>query len=234
MDWLKKIIGKNGNKKEITLDAQKIAKLYYLATVDTKTQLYNYRYFLSELKHEIAISERYGRTLSLALIDIDDFKKINDTYGYLRGDEVLQMIATIIKSNIRETDIAARFGGEEFVVLMPETSEEEAEKLANRLRELIMADQFLSKYHITVSIGVAQNFPVKKETPIETKSLYARFMPRNQGKEIDKEKEETLFDKANLALRYAKEHGKNLVASYSKISKVSFLANIKKTIEESN
>ncbi|MGB9708110.1 MAG: GGDEF domain-containing protein [Candidatus Pacearchaeota archaeon] len=231
MDWIKKVLGKNGDKKEITLDGQRIAKLYYLATVDTKTQLYNYRYFASELKHELAISERYGRPLSLILIDIDDFKKINDTYGYLRGDEVLQMVATLIKSNVRETDVAARFGGEEFVVLMPETSEGEAEKMADRFRRIIMADQFLFKHHITVSIGVAQNFPVSREAPVETKSLYSQFMPR--GKQQGKEKDEnTLFDKANVALKYAKEHGKNVVASYSKISKVSFLSNIKRSVEE--
>ncbi|MCX8193818.1 MAG: GGDEF domain-containing protein [Candidatus Pacearchaeota archaeon] len=227
MDWLKKILGQNGDKKEITLDAQKIAKLYYLATVDTKTQLYNYRYFNSSLKHELAISERYGRPLSLMLIDIDDFKKINDAHGYLRGDEILQLVATIIKSNIRETDIAARFGGEEFVVLMPETKEEEAEKMAERLRGLIMADKFLFNYHVTVSIGVAQNFPIEKEN-IEMKSLYSRFMPKNKEKE---NKDHTLFEKANVAIKYAKEHGKNKVIAFSRISKNAFLENIKRTIE---
>ncbi|MEM4152588.1 MAG: GGDEF domain-containing protein [Candidatus Pacearchaeota archaeon] len=227
MDWLKKILGQNSDKKEITLDAQKIAKLYYLATVDTKTQLYNYRYFSSEFKHELAISERYGRILSLIIIDIDDFKKINDNYGYLRGDEILQLVATIIKSNIRETDIAARFGGEEFVVLMPETKEEEAEKMAERLRNLIMADKFLFNYGVTVSIGVAQNKPLEKEN-VEIKSLYERFMPKNK----EKSNEQTLFEKANIALRYAKEHGKNKVVAFSKICKNAFLENIKKAVED--
>lgn len=228
MDWIKKILGKNGDKKEITLDAQKIAKLYYLATVDAKTQLYNYRYFSSEFKHELAISERYGRALSFILIDIDDFKKVNDTYGYLRGDEILQMVAMLIKSNIRETDIAARFGGEEFVILMPETREEEAERLAERIRGYILADKFLSKYHITVSIGVAQNLPIKREGAAQMKSLYSQFMPQKQKKE----NEFDLFEKANAALRYAKEHGKNQVASFSRIQNFSLLENIKKSVEE--
>ncbi len=230
MDWIKKILGQNGDKKEITLDAQKIAKLYYLATTDTKTQLYNYRYFSSELKHELAISERYGRPLAFVLIDIDDFKKVNDTYGYLRGDEVLQMVATLIKSNVRDTDVAARFGGEEFVILMPETREEEAEKMADRLRGMIMADQFLFKHNVTVSVGVAQNFPVEREVK-EMKSLYSQFMPRGQEKNSEKD-EKTLFEKANIALRYAKEHGKNQTVSYSKIQRTSLLKNIKKTVEE--
>lgn len=229
MDWVKKIFGKRDIKdiKEITLDAQKIAKLYYLATIDTKTQLYNYRYFHSVIKHELAISKRYNRPLSLMLIDIDDFKKINDTYGYLRGDEILQFVATIIKSNIRETDIAARFGGEEFVVLMPETHEEEAEKMAERIRGLIMADKFLFNYHITVSIGVAQNLPIGKEST-EIKSFYTQFMSKNKVKENG---EQTLFEKTNIAVRYAKEHGKNKVVAFSKISKNAFLENIKKTVE---
>lgn len=230
MDWLKKIFGDlKKNDKEITLSAQQISKLYYLATTDTKTQLYNYRYFSSELKHELAISERYGRPLSLIIIDIDDFKKINDTYGYLRGDEILQLVATIIKSNARETDVAARFGGEEFVILMPETKEEEAEKMAERLRSLIMADKFLFNYHITVSIGVAQNFPVEQKEVVENKSLYSRFMPKGKEKE---QNEHGLFEKANIALKYAKEHGKNRVVSFSKISKMAFLENIKKSIED--
>lgn len=231
MDWIKKILGKNGDKKEITLDAQKIAKLYYLATVDTKTQLYNYRYFSSELKHELAISERYGRPLSFILIDIDDFKKINDSYGYLRGDEILQMVATLIKSNVRDTDVAARFGGEEFVILMPEIREEEAEKMADRIRGIVMADQFLFKHGITVSIGVAQNFPVEKEAPIEVKSLYSQFMSRKQDQENKEKDDNTLFEKANIALRYAKEHGKNQTISFSKIQKASLLENIKHSVE---
>lgn len=237
MDWLKKIFGDlKKDSKEITLNAQQISKLYYLATIDTKTQLYNYRYFASELKHELAISERYHRTLSLLIIDIDDFKKINDVYGYLRGDEILQLVATIIKNNVRETDIAARFGGEEFVVLMPETGEEEAEKIAERLRSMIMADKFLFNYHITISIGVAQNFPVGTSAPIitENKSFYAQFMPKGNKKELKAKEngEQSLFEKANLALRYAKEHGKNRVVSFSKISRVSFLENIKKAVEK--
>lgn len=232
MDWINKILGKNGDKKEITLDAQKIAKLYYLATVDTKTQLYNYRYFNSELKHELAISERYGRPLAFILIDIDDFKKINDTQGYLRGDEILQMVAMLIKSNVRDTDVAARFGGEEFVILMPETREEEAERMAERIRKIIMADQFLFKNNITVSIGVSQNLPMEKETPAEIKSLYSQFMPHKRDKGVQDKDENTLFEKANMALRYAKEHGKNQTISFSKLHKISLLENIKHSVEK--
>lgn len=234
MDWLKKIFGDfKKDNQTITLNAQQLSKLYYLATVDTKTHLYNYRYFISALKHELAISERYKRPLSLIIIDIDNFKKINDSYGYLRGDEILQLVATIIKNNVRDTDVAARFGGEEFVVLMPETHEEEAEKMAERLRGMIMADKFLFNYNVTVSIGVAQNFPVKQKEFLENKSLYSQFMPKNNKKEKEND-EESLFEKANLALKYAKEHGKNKVISYSKISKMSFLENIKKSVEETD
>ncbi len=230
MDWLKKFFGdiKKNKGKDLALTPQQITKLYYLATVDTKTQLYNYRYFNSELKHELAISERYGRPISLILIDIDDFKRINDNEGYLRGDEILQMVATLIKSNVRDTDVAARFGGEEFIVLMPETKEEDAEKLADRTRGYILGDKFLFKYHITVSVGVAQNLPIEKDTSIEQKSLYSQFMPQKSAKES----EISLFEKANLALKYAKTHGKNQTAAYSTVHKLSLLGDIKHSVKE--
>jgi len=219
MDWLKKKFGKKGEKD--VFDVQKIAKLYYLATVDTKTQLYNYRYFNSQFKRELAIAERYNRHISLAIIDIDNFKQVNDKHGYLRGDEILQMVSMLIKSNVRETDVAARFGGEEFTILMPETASEEARKMAERIREYIMADKFLFKYGITVSIGVAQNARKEPEKPqAEMKSAYSQFMPKTKTKNKDeKEDDEDLFEKANKALRYAKQHGKNRTVVYSDLKK---------------
>ncbi|MCL6500800.1 MAG: GGDEF domain-containing protein [Candidatus Pacearchaeota archaeon] len=229
VDWIKKIIGKKeADEEKINIDVKKIAKLYYLATVDTKTQLYNYRYFSSVLKHEMAVADRYGRTISLLLLDIDDFKKINDKHGYLRGDEILQMVAMIIKSNIRISDVAARFGGEEFVVLMPETSSQEAKKMAERLRGFIAGDKFLASFGVTTSIGIASHNK-KKESALPTvKSAYERFMPRGTSASNNSNGNIDLFEKANIALRYAKEHGKNRCVEYDEISRVSFLERIEK------
>ncbi|UZE93973.1 MAG: GGDEF domain-containing protein [Candidatus Pacearchaeota archaeon] len=224
-DWLKKILGRKEDLKK-GLDAKKIAKLYYLATVDTKTQLYNYRYFNSVFKHEMAIAERYGRTISMLLLDLDDFKRINDKHGYLRGDEVLQMVSMIIKSNVRETDVAARFGGEEFVVLMPETPSEDAKNMAERIRKFIQEDKFLASFNLTASIGVASH---NKKTELATskmKSAYEKFMPKSKNGKRNGNLD--LFEKANIALRYAKEHGKNCYMEYDDISKISFLEKIEK------
>lgn len=233
VDWLKKrFSGKNKNR-EINVDAQKIAKLYYLATVDTKTQLYNYRYFNSQMKRELAVSERYNRHLSIVIFDIDDFKKINDNHGYLRGDEILQMVSTLIKSSVRDTDVPARFGGEEFTVLMPETTEEDAKRMSERIREIIMADKFLIKYGITVSVGVAQ-LPQKANIIVENKqtgerSSYSQFMPTKhivEKKEENKDSKDNhfkLFDMANKALRYAKQHGKNKTIAFSELDKLEML-----------
>jgi len=232
-NWIKKILAKNKREKEkkvmVSLDAKKIAKLYYLATVDTKTQLYNYRHFHSVLKHEMAIAKRYKRNLSMLLLDLDDFKRINDTYGYLRGDEVLQMVATIIKSSIRETDIAGRFGGEEFVVLMPETSIEKAKEVAERIRKDIAEDKFLARFGVTISIGVSSNSNSKKDINKDTKTIsaYSQFMPKNTNEKHNINNSD-LFERANIAVRFAKEHNKNRVIAYEELPKTSFLEKIKK------
>jgi diguanylate cyclase (GGDEF)-like protein len=216
VDWIKKVFNKKEKNKGI-FDVKNIAKLYKLATTDTKTQLYNYRHFNSVLKHEMAVAKRYNRNISLLILDLDDFKKINDQHGYLRGDEVLQMVAMIIKSNIRETDIAGRFGGEEFVVLMSETNITNAKEMAERLRRYVMEDKFLASYNITASIGVSSN--IKIQPQVKVQSAYETFMPKQK----DETNNLSLFEKANIALRYAKETGKNRSVVYDEIKRKSFL-----------
>ena len=219
--WFKKIFSKKEtNEKTEILDAKQIAKLYYLATVDTKTQLYNYRYFNSLFKREMAIAERYHRTISMLLIDIDDFKKINDKFGYLQGDEVLKRISVIIKSITRETDVAARFGGEEFIILMSETSLEEAKKMAERVRKSIEEDAFLKPFNVTVSVGIASH--KKPESEVKARSRYKRFISKTKEKD-----DLSLFQKTNLALKYAKENNKNICIAYEDVSKLSFFEEIK-------
>ena len=186
---------------------QEIAKLYNLATRDTKTNLYNSRYFETQMNHELAIANRYKRAIALILLDIDDFKKINDKYGYKMGDEILKRVSSIIMNNIRNTDIPARFGGEEFTVLLPETEIHRAKELAERIRTLVMNDPFLKSYNLTISLGIGceSNSDKAKEEIMKRSSLYPKFISQNTGNsdKID------LFDKANLALKYVKTHGKN-------------------------
>ncbi|WP_424766944.1 diguanylate cyclase domain-containing protein [Paenibacillus sp. sgz302251] len=108
-------------------------KLYDLSATDELTQIANRRHFERRFDDEINRSNRYGRPLSFILIDLDHFKQINDTYGHLFGDKVLQTVARVLNENIRDTDLVARWGGEEFAVLMPETTREEAEEIGRRL-----------------------------------------------------------------------------------------------------
>lgn len=194
-------------EKKFKYNMQEVAKLYSLATRDTKTNMYNSRYFETQMNHETAIAKRYKRAIALILLDIDDFKKINDRYGYKMGDEMLKRVSSIIMNNVRDTDIPARFGGEEFTVLLPETKLEKAKELAERLRTIVMNDPFLKSYNLTVSLGIGceSNGDNAKQDLIKKDSLYSTFISKNTG---DSDRVD-LFDKANIALKYAKTHGKN-------------------------
>ncbi len=129
-------------------------KKYYrlLSITDGLTELYNHQYFLELLTREIALSKRYSHPLSLLMIDIDNFKEYNDTYGHLSGDRALRNIAKGLKISCRTVDIVARYGGEEFAVLMPYTNKQEAATAAERLRQVI---EKVQPEPLTVSIGVA-------------------------------------------------------------------------------
>ena len=133
-------------------------RLELLSITDGLTKLYNHRHFQDELGRAFEESQRYQRPLSLAIIDIDFFKKVNDTYGHAVGDEVLKAIARIFQESIRATDLAARYGGEEFAVMMPETELNDALTFAEKIRSLIETTPFRTSagpLHATVSIGVA-------------------------------------------------------------------------------
>lgn len=167
------------------------ARLYELATVDGLTQLYFRRHFEMRFAEEMRRAKRYGTRLSLAMMDIDHFKKFNDTYGHSTGDEVLKLVAQTIKKSIRdEIDIPARYGGEEMLVLMPETDVDGAMKLAERIRDAIEKADLPGPngetLHVTISIGVA------------TMPLHA-------------EADQALMEAADKALYKSKEGGRNRV-----------------------
>ena len=126
--------------------------------VDSLTEAYNRRYLDSVLHREIGRSARHGRELSLIMLDIDHFKRINDVFGHLVGDSVLRAIVASVKDNIRREDVLTRYGGEEFVLVLPETPYENAFLCAEKLREMIGKAEFRlgdTRIPITVSLGVA-------------------------------------------------------------------------------
>ncbi len=174
-----------------------------LAAHDALTGLYNRRSLFEKGNEEMNRAKRYGRPLSVLMLDIDHFKGVNDEYGHLAGDEVLKDLANILTGQLRmkEGDFPARYGGEEFVVVLPETDKKSAMILAERLRgrieeKLFKADPLI-KEKITASIGVAELDEAGEDSDLETflgradKALYeAKESGRNQVKAWSQDLEE--------------------------------------------
>jgi len=164
-------------------------QLHVMSLSDQLTDTYNRRHFMERVREEMQRATRNGHSFSLAFIDIDDFKAINDSHGHLSGDDVLRGLAATCKQSIRQSDVFARIGGEEFALLLPMTEPEEACLLLERLRmaveelEVPLADVSL---RVTVSIGVSS--------------------PRGKPRELN-----SLLREADEALYAAKRRGKNCV-----------------------
>ena len=150
-------------------------RLEELATTDALTRLLNRRAMLERLSAEVDRARRYKSQISLLMLDLDYFKKINDTHGHLVGDAILRQLASLLSSSMRTVDIVARYGGEEFVMILPETATDGATVFAERLRERIREHPFEvdanRTFHLTCSVGVA-TFPSPRVT--STDDLFAR------------------------------------------------------------
>jgi len=164
---------------------QKRDALSDMAFRDELTGLFNRRFFDMKLQEEINRSERYGRKLSLILGDIDNFKSYNDDFGHQKGDEVLQSVSEMIRNSCRSSDTAARYGGEELVVILPETDTEGAFRVAEKARKLIEARAGdVAGRTVTISMGIA-SFSPENNGPAELiavadKALYkAKASGRN-------------------------------------------------------
>jgi two-component system cell cycle response regulator len=164
-------------------------RLELLSITDGLTKLNNHRYFQDELLRAFEESSRYQRPLSLAMIDIDFFKKINDTHGHAVGDDVLKAVSNLFRESVRTTDLVARYGGEEFAVMMPETELDDAITFAEKIRSLIeekAIETQVGPVPATVSIGVASVPFTRVRGPKELivaadKALYrAKKAGRNQ------------------------------------------------------
>jgi diguanylate cyclase (GGDEF)-like protein/PAS domain S-box-containing protein len=173
-------------------NARLYAEVERLATLDEVTGILNRRRLFQLGRREMELSRRYGTSLAAILLDIDLFKKINDTYGHTAGDRVLSGIASTISHNIREIDLFGRYGGEEFVILLPSTGAEAAREVAERVRELVAGLRFDTErgpLEVTISLGVAM---LTSDVP----SLA------------------TLIDRADQAMYSAKQAGRNRVEVY--------------------
>ncbi|MCK8818049.1 diguanylate cyclase [Natroniella sulfidigena] len=155
----KKFLTTLANQVAISIENAKMyEQMEKVARKDGLTKLYNHSYFQKVLKKEVDKVKRYQRDLSLLMLDIDNFKLFNDTYGHQAGDEVLKELAQVLVENTREPDLVARYGGEEFVIILPETDRQGAVELGVRLNKSVRemtVDYQNEKLNVTVSIGVA-------------------------------------------------------------------------------
>ncbi|HIP54589.1 MAG TPA: sensor domain-containing diguanylate cyclase [Sulfurimonas autotrophica] len=171
---------------DITNRIEMQKKLQKLATIDSLTGIYN-RYKIDDaINLQIARSKRYKEPFCLIMLDVDHFKKVNDTYGHDIGDKVLKALSRLISKHIRCTDIFGRWGGEEFAVILENTKKEEAIEIAEKLRKIVEAYSIENRYKITISLGV--------------------------GEYKEGESREDLVKKVDKALYRAKENGRNQVS----------------------
>jgi diguanylate cyclase (GGDEF)-like protein len=133
---------------------ERLDKLTQLATVDPVTGLFNRRYLETRLEAEVERARRQGQDLALLLIDIDDFKRVNDTRGHLEGDRILRDVADLLRAGVRIFDVCARYGGEEFVIVMPAASATVAQQVAERIRLRVERSFTNDSPAVTVSVGV--------------------------------------------------------------------------------
>lgn len=152
------------------------------ATTDTLTGLHNRLYFDQTLASEMVRFERYGTPLSLILYDIDHFKRVNDTYGHLAGDKVLVQLARFVPNLMRKTDVLARWGGEEFIVLAPGSGGPMAFRAAEKLRDAVGQVTFEDVGTVTCSFGVAQWAPGESATEFIARADQALYQAKASGR----------------------------------------------------
>lgn len=174
-------------ERQLSIDRAKMLKtLEKLAITDGLTRLYNLRHFYKQLEIEIDRCNRYGHSLALLLLDIDHFKKCNDTYGHLEGDKVLVRLGQIIKVCLRTMDSAYRYGGEEFTIILPETTGKEANNVAERISASVESERFSTEagedFSITISTGVTEYFKEEQLSTFIHRADQAMYKSKAKGR----------------------------------------------------
>ncbi len=187
-------------------------KTLTLASCDELTGLLNRRAFYQRFEQELDRSMRTDRPLSVVIIDVDYFKHFNDTYGHLTGDKVLRALANLLQTQVRRSDVVCRFGGEEFVFLLPETSEPDAFELVDRIRQLVaekleIRSEDEQPLHVTMSAGITTTLPAVE--PVEGTFL---------TNDLLQEKIKLLLEQADARLYQAKKAGRNCVVGSKQTS----------------
>ena len=156
--------------------------LYELAITDEKTGLYNHKFFKTISDMELDKAKRGLEPLSLFMIDLDNFKKLNDTHGHLVGDDVLKRLAKILKKGTRKYDLISRFGGEEFIIILPNTNIKRAKVVCNRLRIKVQNDIIMKKYSMTMSGGLTEYKNGDSMRKMQLRADKAVYRAKNLGK----------------------------------------------------
>ncbi len=158
--------------------------LAHAAAVDPLTGLFNRRYFHHRLAEELERSHRHGLPVALAMVDLDGFKAINDMYGHLVGDNVIRQTAEMLRRSVRVFDICTRFGGDEFAIVMPGSSQEAASRIAQRMRERIETERFAGHLHlhVTASLGVAVAEAGAAPSDLIARADRALYVAKRMGK----------------------------------------------------
>lgn len=167
---------------------EQVDRIEKISITDNLTQIYNRNFMKDSLAKQIDLAQRYNKIFSLILFDLDHFKSINDQYGHDKGDHVLAQFSKLVSDNIRKTDVFARWGGEEFLLLCPKTNKDQAQKLAEQLKRVLEKTSFGFEKSITCSVGISEY------------TADSNF--------------EELVKKADIAMYKAKEKGRNNIVVY--------------------
>ena len=180
---LRRVLRERNITKERSL---MLKRLQELAITDGLTKLYNSRYFYKQLDSEVNRSKRYNHPLSLLFMDIDHFKHYNDNYGHLEGDKVLAGVGKVIKSCLRKMDTAYRYGGEEFTIILPETSRGEVMTVAKRIKDALANENFSPQsgksVSITISIGATEYCRDERISEFVQRADKAMYLSKQRGR----------------------------------------------------